>query len=216
VEPILPQPMLYFLAAGMSPWPWQRPRPRRDSALAWWTTGNLRKPGTVSDGPRNSHQLRGAFQKSIECGELPGDRNARTQKDMRVLAWRCAPSALYRNDRKQTQSCRCYKALEGDGYKPEEFERVYAPMGLEIGALSPEEIAVSIVAELVAVPECGNRRAQEIEIRSATLRPFSDRAGAERSACWPPSFSPRGSSRMGSPKALLPFRDGPSSNIYLK
>jgi xanthine/CO dehydrogenase XdhC/CoxF family maturation factor len=32
-----------------------------------------------------------------------------------------------------------------------EFERVYAPMGLDIGALSPEEIAVSIVAELVAV-----------------------------------------------------------------
>jgi len=28
---------------------------------------------------------------------------------------------------------------------------VYAPMGLEIGALSPEEIALSIVAELVAV-----------------------------------------------------------------
>jgi xanthine dehydrogenase accessory factor len=44
-----------------------------------------------------------------------------------------------------------YKALENDGYRPEEFERVYAPMGLEIGALSPEEIAVSIAAELVAV-----------------------------------------------------------------
>jgi xanthine/CO dehydrogenase XdhC/CoxF family maturation factor len=44
-----------------------------------------------------------------------------------------------------------YKALENEGYKPEEFERVFAPMGLEIGALSPEEIAISIVAELVAV-----------------------------------------------------------------
>src|SRR6267142_2044740 len=44
-----------------------------------------------------------------------------------------------------------YRALENEGYKPEEFERVYAPMGLEIGALSPEEIAVSIAAELEAV-----------------------------------------------------------------
>jgi len=44
-----------------------------------------------------------------------------------------------------------YKALEADGYKPEEFDRVFAPMGLEVGALSPEEIAVSITAELVAV-----------------------------------------------------------------
>ena len=34
---------------------------------------------------------------------------------------------------------------------PDEFERVFAPMGLEIGALSPEEIAISIVAELIAV-----------------------------------------------------------------
>jgi xanthine dehydrogenase accessory factor len=44
-----------------------------------------------------------------------------------------------------------YKALEAEGYRPEEFERVFAPMGVEIGALSPEEIAVSITAELVAV-----------------------------------------------------------------
>jgi len=47
-----------------------------------------------------------------------------------------------------------YKALEKEGYRPEEFTRVYAPMGLEIGALSPEEIAISIVAELVAVRRC--------------------------------------------------------------
>jgi xanthine dehydrogenase accessory factor len=44
-----------------------------------------------------------------------------------------------------------YKALEKEGYAMEEFERVFAPMGLDIGALSPEEIAVSIVAEIVAV-----------------------------------------------------------------
>ena len=44
-----------------------------------------------------------------------------------------------------------YKALEKEGYAMEEFERVFAPMGLDIGALSPEEIAVSIVAELIAI-----------------------------------------------------------------
>jgi xanthine dehydrogenase accessory factor len=44
-----------------------------------------------------------------------------------------------------------YKALENEGYRAEEFARVFAPMGVDIGALSPEEIAVSVVAELIAV-----------------------------------------------------------------
>jgi xanthine dehydrogenase accessory factor len=72
--------------------------------------------------------------------------------DMRVLAWAVRTSARYVGmigSKRKVISV--YKALEREGYRPEEFERVYAPMGLEIGALSPEEIAISIVAELVAV-----------------------------------------------------------------
>ena len=34
---------------------------------------------------------------------------------------------------------------------PEKFEKVHAPVGLEIGALTPYEIAISIAAELIAV-----------------------------------------------------------------
>ncbi len=74
------------------------------------------------------------------------------KEDMRVLAWAVRTEARYVGmigSKRKVLSV--YKALGNDGYKAEEFERVYAPMGLEIGALSPEEIAVSIVAELVAV-----------------------------------------------------------------
>ncbi len=42
-----------------------------------------------------------------------------------------------------------YKELEGEGVKPEELARVHSPIGLSIGADTPEEIAVSIVAELI-------------------------------------------------------------------
>jgi len=74
------------------------------------------------------------------------------KEDMRVLAWAVRTPARYVGmigSRRKVMSV--YKALERDGYRREEFERVFAPMGLEIGALSPEEIAISIVAELVAV-----------------------------------------------------------------
>jgi len=72
--------------------------------------------------------------------------------DMRVLAWAVRTPARYVGmigSRRKVLSV--YQALEKEGYAPEEFSRVYAPMGLEIGALSPEEIAISITAELVAV-----------------------------------------------------------------
>ena len=44
-----------------------------------------------------------------------------------------------------------YEALEREGIDPGNFERVYAPVGIEIGSETPEEIAISIAAELVAV-----------------------------------------------------------------
>ena len=37
------------------------------------------------------------------------------------------------------------------GYGPETFDRLYAPIGLEIGSETPEEIAVSVIAELIAI-----------------------------------------------------------------
>ncbi len=41
--------------------------------------------------------------------------------------------------------------LGKEGFEASAFERVYSPVGLEIGSETPEEIAVSIAAELVAV-----------------------------------------------------------------
>jgi xanthine dehydrogenase accessory factor len=74
------------------------------------------------------------------------------KEDMRVLAWAVRTPARYIGmigSKRKVISV--YKALEKEGYAPELFERVHAPVGLEIGAMTPEEIAVSIVAELIAV-----------------------------------------------------------------
>src|SRR5438876_47813 len=43
------------------------------------------------------------------------------------------------------------KVLESEGVPPERLERVFSPIGLDVGAITPEEIAVAVVAEMIAV-----------------------------------------------------------------
>ncbi len=61
---------------------------------------------------------------------------------------------------------RIYDVLAADGTVAiEQLERVHAPIGLDIGAVTPQEIAVSIVAELIAV-----RRGKADKLAAASLR----------------------------------------------
>jgi xanthine dehydrogenase accessory factor len=46
---------------------------------------------------------------------------------------------------------RIYDALREEGITPDALRTVHAPIGLDIGAITPQEIAVSILAELIAV-----------------------------------------------------------------
>jgi xanthine dehydrogenase accessory factor len=89
--------------------------------------------------------------------------------DMRVLRWAVTTNARYiamiGSKRKVINVMR---ELEKDGAAPENFGRVFAPMGLEIGAVSPEEIAVSVVAEMIAV-----RRNAESNWRALSKSIFS-------------------------------------------
>jgi xanthine dehydrogenase accessory factor len=51
--------------------------------------------------------------------------------------------------------------LRADGIGDEALARVYAPIGLDLGGSTPEEIAVSILAEVIAV-----RRGGKASVRS--------------------------------------------------
>jgi xanthine dehydrogenase accessory factor len=48
--------------------------------------------------------------------------------------------------------------LAEEGFDVEALERVYTPVGFDIGAETPEEIAVSIMAEIIAVRRGGSGR----------------------------------------------------------
>lgn len=51
-----------------------------------------------------------------------------------------------------------FQALEKVGISKTQLQNIYAPIGLDIGALTPEEIAVSIGAELILVRRGGTGR----------------------------------------------------------
>jgi xanthine dehydrogenase accessory factor len=90
--------------------------------------------------------------------------------DMRVLRWAIETRARYISmigSRRKTISV--VKELEKEGIPRSAFDRVYAPMGLEIGAVSPEEIAISVGAEMVAM-----RRDPEGNWRSLSKSIFVD------------------------------------------
>ena len=46
---------------------------------------------------------------------------------------------------------RIFDMLRDEGVSPDTLRPVHAPIGLDIGAITPQEIAISIVAELIAV-----------------------------------------------------------------
>jgi xanthine dehydrogenase accessory factor len=89
--------------------------------------------------------------------------------DMRVLKMAIATPARYiamiGSKRKVLNVIR---ELEKEGTPRTSFERVHAPMGLDIGAISPEEIAISVTAEMIAV-----RRNAASQWRSLSMSVFA-------------------------------------------
>jgi xanthine dehydrogenase accessory factor len=71
--------------------------------------------------------------------------------DMRILRWAVDARARYLGMiGSKRKTIAIYKELERQGIPVEKFSHVHAPVGLEIGAVTPEEIAVAIVAEMIA------------------------------------------------------------------
>ena len=173
IEPILPQPLLYVFGGG-----------HVSMAMAKVANAAGFAVGVVDDREAFANKERFPMAQEVFTSYQEAfekiQPNSSTylvivtrghKEDMRVLAWAVRTQARYVGmigSKRKVLSV--YKALEQQGYRPEEFERVFAPMGLEIGALAPEEIAISIVAELVAVRRSAAGAAHkkvQVETRSA-------------------------------------------------
>lgn len=79
--------------------------------------------------------------------------------DMGVLHQALETGAKYIGMIGSSQKIRMiYDRLQEDGVSEERLAQVHAPIGLDIGAETPEEIAVSIVAELILARAGGGKR----------------------------------------------------------
>jgi len=155
VEPVIPQPTAYIFGAGHV-----SKSISKVAALAGFATVIIDDRDTFANADRfpeasriYAEEYETVFQKLDvrDTGFLiivtRGHRD-----DMRVLKWALGTPARYLamiGSKRKTLSI--MKELEKEGIPREAFDRLHAPMGLEIGAVTPEEIAISVVAEMIAV-----------------------------------------------------------------
>lgn len=91
--------------------------------------------------------------------------------------------------------------LEEEGFDKARIERIHMPIGLSIGALTPAEIAVSIMAELIQV----KRRRSEIPASDTDFRVLEQLAVEEQ---------PHGVVTILSTKGSVPRRPGAKMIVY--
>lgn len=153
VEPILPQPRLYIFGGGHVSISLAK---AADSA--GFAIGVIDDRETFANRERfpMAREVYTSFDEAFEKIQ-PGPATYLVivtrghRDDMHVLRWAVGTSACYIGmigSKRKVLSV--YRALEKEGISPDRFASVHAPIGLEIGALSPEEIAISITAELIA------------------------------------------------------------------
>jgi xanthine dehydrogenase accessory factor len=148
IEPVLPPALLYIFGAG-------------HVALSLYRTAKYAGFDVSVIDDRESYANRDRFPEAKEViAEEYAQAMARLSPaetsyivivtrghldDMRVL--RARYIGMIGSKRK---TITIFRELVKEGIPEQLFERVHAPVGLDIGAITPEEIAVAITAELIA------------------------------------------------------------------
>ena len=155
IEPVLPTPILYIFGAG-------------HVAVSLYEVAQVAGFDVVITDDRETFANRERFPKARDvyaddfdqvCKKLsPGSGSFIVivtrghRDDMRVLRWAVETPARYVGMiGSKRKVITIYRELQNEGIAPEKFDRVHAPVGFDIGATTPQEIAVAIVAELIAV-----------------------------------------------------------------
>ncbi len=155
IEPILPPAVLYIFGAG-------------HVAINLCQSASQAGFEVIVTDDRTSYASKERFPAAREVHALDFDEAAKTldpnetssivivtrghRDDMRILRWAVQTRARYVGMiGSQRKVIEIFKTLTQEGIAAHLFDRVHAPIGLDIGAITPEEIAVAITAELIAI-----------------------------------------------------------------
>ena len=155
VEPVLPPALLYIFGAG-------------HVAFNICKAASLAGFDVIVTDDRSSYATPERFPAAREVHALEFDEATRTlepnessyivivtrghRDDMRLLRWAVQTRARYVGMiGSKRKVIAISKALQEEGLPAHLFDRVHAPVGIDIGAVTPEEIAIAITAELIAI-----------------------------------------------------------------
>jgi xanthine dehydrogenase accessory factor len=155
IEPVLPPALLYIFGAG-------------HVAHNLCKTASLAGFDVIVTDDRSSYATQERFPGAREVHALEFDDATRNlepnessyivivtrghRDDMRLLRWAVQTRSRYVGMiGSKRKVITISKALQEEGLPAHLFERVHAPVGIDIGAVTPEEIAIAITAELIAI-----------------------------------------------------------------
>ncbi|HZQ94202.1 MAG TPA: XdhC family protein, partial [Candidatus Sulfotelmatobacter sp.] len=180
VEPVLPPALLYIFGAG-------------HVAVNVCRTAATAGFDVIITDDRSSYATRERFPAARDVHAMDFDEAMRKldpnessyivivtrghRDDMRLLRWAVQTRARYvgmiGSKRKVIE---IFKALQAESLPAHLFDRVHAPIGLDIGAVTPEEIGVAITAELIALRRHATAALPYLSWFKTAAQPDSDSA----------------------------------------
>jgi xanthine dehydrogenase accessory factor len=155
IEPIEPSPELYIIGAGHVGF--HLARLAHEVGFSVHVVDDREKFANRERFPHAAEIVADEIPSWLARTELPGHAYAVIvtrghTNDLEALRALATKSLRYLGlIGSRAKVARIYEALAADGIPADVLRHVHAPIGLDIGAVTPQEIAVSILAELIAV-----------------------------------------------------------------
>ena len=177
IDPLLPAPRLYIIGAGHVGW--HLARAATDAAFRIHVIDDREKFANRERFPDADDVVVEPIADWLHRAEMPASSYAVIvtrghQNDLDAMRALAARDLKYLGlIGSRAKVVRIFDALLAEGMPPECLQRVHAPIGIDIGAVTPAEIAISILAELIAI-----RRG--VDVGSASMSASRPKTDAKR------------------------------------